>query len=126
MRVENTIHVCGHIPQTSDGNLIKGRLGDNLSIEEGYQSARTCAINILGTLKMELGSLEKVKRVVKMVGFVNCTNDFTQQPAVINGASDLFVDVFGEKGVHARSAVGSNALPLGIATEVECIVIVEE
>lgn len=126
VKVGNTIHVCGHIPQKADGDLIKGKLGGNLSIEEGYASARTCAINILGTLQQELGSLEKVKKVIKMVGFVNCTDDFTQQPAVINGASDLFVEVFGEKGVHARSAVGSNALPLGIATEVECIVLIEE
>lgn len=106
--------------------MIKGKVGSTLSIEEGYKSARTCAINILGTLKVNLGSLEKVKQIVKIVGFVNCTDDFTQQPAVINGASDLFVEVFGKKGIHARSAVGSNALPLGIATEVECIVEVEE
>mmetsp|Transcript_3980 Transcript_3980/g.5783 ORF Transcript_3980/g.5783 Transcript_3980/m.5783 type:complete len:155 (+) Transcript_3980:116-580(+) len=125
VRVENMVHVCGHIPQTADGNLIKGKLGKDLSIEEGYKSARACAINILGTLKLELGSLDKVKRVIKVVGFVNCTDEFTEQPKVVNGASDLFVEVFGEKGVHARSAVGTNALPLGIATEVECIVLVE-
>lgn len=126
VRVENTLHLCGHIPQTSAGELIKGKLGDNLSIEEGYNSAKTCAINILGTLKKELGDLNKVKQIIKIVGFVNCTNDFTQQPAVINGASDLFVEVFGENGYHSRSAVGTNALPLGIATEVECIVLVED
>eukprot|EP01083_Nonionella_stella_P034749 95009_1 len=85
VRVGNTLHLCGHIPTTPDGNLIKGKLGKDLTVEEGYQSARACAINILGTLKMELGSLEKVKRVIKMVGFVNCTDDFTQQPSVING-----------------------------------------
>ncbi len=123
--MENTVHVCGHIPQTLDGKLITGKLGKDLSIEEGYKSARTCAINILATLKLELGSLDKVKRVIKVVGFVNCTDEFTEQPKVINGASDLFVEVFGEAGVHARSAVGSNALPLGIATEIECIVLVE-
>lgn len=126
MRVGNTLHLCGHIPQTSDGELIKGKLGDSLSIEDGYKSAKTCAINILGTLKKELGDLDKVKQVIKIVGFVNCTDTFTQQPAVINGASDLFVEVFGEKGYHSRSAVGTNALPLGIATEVECIVLAEE
>ena len=120
------MHLCGHIPQTAEGELIKGTLGENLSIEEGYKSAKTCAINILGTLKKELGSLDKVKQVVKIVGFVNCTDDFTQQPAVINGASDLFVEAFGEKGYHARSAVGTNALPLGIATEVECIVLADD
>jgi len=126
VKVGNTYYVCGHIPQTEKGDLIKGKVGGNLSVEQGYQSARTCAINILGTLAKELGSLDKVKQIIKMVGFVNCTDDFTQQPAVINGASDLFVEVFGANGIHARSAVGSNALPLGIATEVECIVLVEE
>ena len=120
------LHLCGHIPQTLDGNLIKGKLGKDISVEEGYESARACGINILGTLQKELGTLDKVKRVIKVVGFVNCTDDFTQQPAVINGASDLFGEVFGEKGRHARSAVGSNALPLGIATEVECIVEIDE
>mmetsp|Transcript_20072 Transcript_20072/g.24810 ORF Transcript_20072/g.24810 Transcript_20072/m.24810 type:complete len:156 (-) Transcript_20072:136-603(-) len=125
-RLGNALHVCGHIPQTASGDLILGKLGKDITVERGYESARACAINILATLKMELGDLDKVKRIVKVVGFVNCTDDFTQQPAVINGASDLFAEVFGEKGVHARSAVGSNALPLGIATEVECIVEVEE
>eukprot|EP01083_Nonionella_stella_P098537 277145_1 len=124
VRQGNTLILSGHIPSTPDG-LIKGKLGSNLSIEEGYRSAKTCAINILATLQSELGSLDRVKRIVKIVGFVNCTDDFDQQPAVINGASDFFVEVFGDKGQHARSAVGSNALPLGIATEVECIVEIE-
>ncbi len=127
VRVGNMLHLCGHIPQKENGDLIKGKVGDNLSVEEGYQSARTCSINILGTLSKELDSLDKVKQVVKLVGFVNCTDDFTQQSSVINGASDLFVEVFGTSiGLHARSAVGTNALPLGIATEVECIVLVDE
>jgi enamine deaminase RidA (YjgF/YER057c/UK114 family) len=124
VRVGNILHLSGHIPVTSDG-LIKGKLGSTLTVQEGYQSARTCAINILATLQNELGTLDRVKRVVKIVGFVACTDDFDQQPSVINGASDFLVEVFGEKGHHARSAVGTNALPLGIATEVECIVEVE-
>lgn len=106
---------------TKDG-LLKGKLGSTYTVEQGYESAKACAINILATLKSELGTLDRVKQVVKVVGFVACTDDFEQQPAVINGASDFFVEVFGEKGRHARSAVGTNSLPLGIATEVECIV----
>eukprot|EP00553_Chaetoceros_curvisetus_P008560 CAMPEP_0204615056 /NCGR_PEP_ID=MMETSP0717-20131115/2654_1 /ASSEMBLY_ACC=CAM_ASM_000666 /TAXON_ID=230516 /ORGANISM="Chaetoceros curvisetus" /LENGTH=153 /DNA_ID=CAMNT_0051627909 /DNA_START=15 /DNA_END=476 /DNA_ORIENTATION=+ len=121
----NTLVLSGHIPLTPEG-LIKGTLGADLSVEEGYKSARACAINILGTLKEELGTLDRVKQIVKIVGFVNCTDDFEQQPSVINGASDFFVETFGDKGKHARSAVGTNALPLGIATEVECIVEIEE
>lgn len=122
--VGNILHLSGHIPATSEG-LIKGKLGSTMSVQEGYQSARTCAINILATLQKELGTLDRVKRVVKIVGFVACTDDFDQQPSVINGASDFLVEVFGEKGQHARSAVGTNALPLGIATEVECIIEIE-
>lgn len=121
----NLLHLCGHIPSTQDG-LIKGKLGKDLTVDQGYNSAKTCAINILGTIQSVVGTLDKVVKIVKIVGFVNCTDDFEQQPAVINGASDFFVEVFGEKGKHARSAVGTNALPLGIATEVECIVEVEE
>ena len=124
VRVGNCLHICGHIPQ-HEGGLVKGKIGKDLTKEEGYRSARFCAINILGTIQKELGTLDRVTRIVKVVGFVNCTEDFIEQPAVINGASDLFVEVFGEKGRHARSAVGSNALPLGIATEVECIVEIE-
>ena len=127
VRTGSLLHLCGHIPQKSDGTLIQGKLGKTLTIEEGYNSARLCAINILGTLRKELGSLDKVKKIVKVVGFVNCTDDFTQHPAVINGASDLFAEVFGETiGRHARSAIGMNSLPFGIASEVECIVEVEE
>jgi enamine deaminase RidA (YjgF/YER057c/UK114 family) len=128
---EDMLHLSGHLPldcsdkdkNEAGGKLICGKLGGGLSIQEGYISAQCCAIQILGTLKKELGSLDKVKRIVKIVGFVNCTDDFQQQPAVINGASDFFVNIFGrEVGSHARSAVGTNALPLGAATEVECIV----
>eukprot|EP00593_Proboscia_inermis_P014162 CAMPEP_0171313370 /NCGR_PEP_ID=MMETSP0816-20121228/41613_1 /TAXON_ID=420281 /ORGANISM="Proboscia inermis, Strain CCAP1064/1" /LENGTH=164 /DNA_ID=CAMNT_0011800649 /DNA_START=208 /DNA_END=702 /DNA_ORIENTATION=+ len=123
VRLGNALHLCGHVPtNSSTGELITGKVGKDLTVEEGYESARACAINILGTLKMELGDLNRVKQVVKVVGFVNCADDFTQQPAVINGASDLFAEVFGESGRHARSAVGSNVLPLNIATEVECII----
>lgn len=117
------LHLCGHIPAKPSGELIVGKLGSTLSEKEGYESARQCAINILQTLNEYLdGNFDNVKRVVKVVGFVNCENDFTKQPQVINGASDLFREVFDERGIHARSAVGTNSLPLNIATEVECIV----
>lgn len=127
VRSGNVLHLCGHIPQTDDGILITGRLGQDLTVEQGYESARWCAINILNTLHKELGGdWDRVVRVVKVVGFVNSADDFQQQPAVINGASDLFGEVFGPKGIHARSAVGSNTLPLGIATEVEAIVEIQD
>jgi len=125
-RVGNILYLCGHIPQQENGELIKGKLGEDFSIEQGYESARTCAINILGTLQRELGTLDRVKRILKVVGFVNCTGNFVDTPAVINGASDLFAQVFGDSGRHARSAIGSNALPLNIATEIECIVEVND
>mmetsp|Transcript_2448 Transcript_2448/g.3584 ORF Transcript_2448/g.3584 Transcript_2448/m.3584 type:complete len:197 (+) Transcript_2448:103-693(+) len=127
-RQGNVLYICGHIPTDFEtGSLITGKVGKDLTVEEGYASAKACAINILGTLAVELnGNLDSIKRIVKVVGFVNCTDDFTQQPAVVNGASDLFGDVFGDKGKHARSAVGTNSLPLNIATEVECIVEIED
>eukprot|EP00543_Licmophora_paradoxa_P008324 CAMPEP_0202458170 /NCGR_PEP_ID=MMETSP1360-20130828/22587_1 /ASSEMBLY_ACC=CAM_ASM_000848 /TAXON_ID=515479 /ORGANISM="Licmophora paradoxa, Strain CCMP2313" /LENGTH=181 /DNA_ID=CAMNT_0049078587 /DNA_START=8 /DNA_END=556 /DNA_ORIENTATION=- len=120
----NLLFLCGHIPQKEDGSLFVGKVGKDLTVEEGYESAKACAINILATLSKELdGDWDRIVKIVKVVGFVSCADDFTQQPAVINGASDLFGEVFGpEIGLHARSAVGTNALPLNIATEVECIV----
>lgn len=123
VKTGNLLFLCGHLPQKEDGTLITGTLGEDLTVEEGYESAKYCAINILTTLKKELdGDWSRLVRVVKVVGFVNSASDFTQQPAVINGASDLFGAIFEDRGVHARSAVGSNVLPLGVATEVECIV----
>jgi len=100
-------------------------VGKDLTIEQGYAAAQLTAINHLAVLKAELGSLNKVKRIVKVLGMVNCTEDFKDQPKVINGYSDLMVEIFGEKGKHARSAVGMYALPSGIAVEVEVIVEVE-
>ena len=126
VRVGNLLHLSGHIPQTLEGDLIKGKLGADLSVQDGYNSARMCALSILSTVQSQLGTLDTINRIVKVVGFVNCTDDFTQQPSVINGASDLFAQVLGENGVAARSAVGTNALPLGVATEVECIIELSE
>ena len=123
VRTGNLLQLCGHIPVKEDGSLIKGRLGQDMTVEEGYSSARCSAENILNTLHQELnGDWTRVVRIVKLVGFVNSAPDFEQQPAVMNGASDLFVQVFGDAGLHARSAVGTNVLPLGVATEVEAIV----
>jgi enamine deaminase RidA (YjgF/YER057c/UK114 family) len=124
VRSGNILHVCGHNPKQENDALLCGKLGQDFTIEQGYEAARWCAINILYTLHQELkGDWSRVKQIVKLVGFVNCTSDFVMQPAVINGASDLFADIFGPSiGRHARSAVGMNSLPFGIATEVECIV----
>jgi enamine deaminase RidA (YjgF/YER057c/UK114 family) len=124
---ETMLHLCGHIPtDVKTGELIVGKVGKELTVEQGYDAAKACALAIISTLQHELGGvgqLDRIKRIVKVVGFVNCTDDFTQQPAVINGASDLFGNVFGDpRGKHARSAVGTNSLPLNVATEVECIV----
>lgn len=107
-------------------NEYRGQLGDDVSIEVGYEAARQCMLNLLTVLKQELGELSKVKRVVKVLGFVNSTPDFTDQPKVMNGASDLLVQVFGERGKHGRSAVGMAQLPLNNAVEVEMVVEVED
>ncbi|RZT23920.1 enamine deaminase RidA (YjgF/YER057c/UK114 family) [Fictibacillus sp. BK138] len=103
-----------------------GKLGENLTLEDGYAASRQSMLNLLAVVGHELGSLNKVKRIVKLLGFVNCTEDFTDQPKVINGASDLLVNIFGEKGKHARSAVGMAQLPGGTAIEIEMIVEIEE
>ena len=105
--------------------LGSGELGKELTIEDGYQAAWLTGVNHIATLKSELGNLNRVKRIVKVLGMVNSTPEFHDQPKVINGFSDLMVEVFGERGKHARSAVGMAALPLGIAVEIELIVEVE-
>ncbi|MBM3416200.1 MAG: RidA family protein [Bacteroidetes bacterium] len=125
VRVGNLLFLAGKGPNKPDGSYVTGKVGKDLTIEQGYEAARLTAISHLAVLKTELGSLNKVKRIVKVLGMVNCTDDFKDQPKVINGYSDLMVEIFGEKGKHARSAVGMYALPLGIAVEVEVIVEVE-
>jgi len=122
VRTGNLVFLSGHGPVKSDGSMIIGRVGQDLNVEAGYQAARQVALALLASLKKEIGDLDKVKRVVKLLGMVNCTADFKDQPKVINGASDLFVEVFGDQGKHARSAVGMNALPGNIAVEIEMIV----
>ena len=122
VRTGNLIFLSGHGPFNEEGSLIIGKVGSELTVEQGYEAARRVAIGLLGSLKTEIGDLENVKRVVKLLGLVNCTPDFADQPKVINGASDLLVAVFGDRGKHARSAVGTNALPMNIAVEIEMIV----
>lgn len=118
----NLIYLSGHGPLKSDGSLILGRLGDDVSVEDGQAAALQTGLAMLATLKTNLGSLDQVVRVVKLLGLVRCTSDFDQQPQVINGCSQLFKDVFGDDhGVGTRSALGANALPGGIAVEIEGI-----
>jgi enamine deaminase RidA (YjgF/YER057c/UK114 family) len=126
VRVGDLLFVSGKGPLRSDGTYVTGKVGKDLSIEQGYEAARLAAVCHIAVLKSELGDLGRVKRIVKVFGMVNCTDDFAEQPKVINGYSDLMVAVFGEKGRHARSAVGINALPMNIAVEVEVIVQIEE
>jgi len=122
VRTGNLLFVSGHGPGP---NAPSGKLGQNLSVEQGYQVAREVGMNILATVRAELGSLDRVKRVVKVLGMVNSDPSFGDQPKVINGCSDLFVEVFGEAGKHSRSAVGFVALPNQIAVEIECTMEVE-
>ena len=124
-RTGNLIFLSGHIPRRSDGSLVVGKLGDSLSEKEGYNAARLSAIGLLATLKAEIGDLSKVKRIVKVFGMVNAKDDYTDHSKVINGCSNLLVEVFGDKGRHARAACGFSSLPLGAAVEIEMIVEVE-
>jgi enamine deaminase RidA (YjgF/YER057c/UK114 family) len=118
----NMLYVSGHGPLKEDGKMILGRVGKDMDVEQGKLAARQVGLAILSTVRNTLGTLDKVKRLVKTLGLVQCTDDFQQQPQVINGFSELMAEVFGEDaGVGARSAVGTNALPTGIAVEIECI-----
>lgn len=126
VRTGNLLFLAGKGPSLPQGGNVTGKLGADLSIEEGYRAARLTGIAQLAVLKAELGDLRKVRRIVKVTGMVNCTPDFTSQPAVINGFSDLMVEVFGERGKHARAAVGMAALPGNIAVEIDMVVEVEE
>ena len=124
VKIDKLVFISGQVSQNEDG-FIKGVLGKDLDIEQGYSAARQCGISLLAQLKNAAnGDLNKVTKVVKLGGFVNSALDFTEQPSVINGASDLFVELFGEKGRHARTAVGAN-LPLGVAVEIDGIFEVE-
>ena len=126
VRTGDLLFLSGHIPRDSEREVITGKLGEDTSIEEGYEAARITGIELLATLKAELGDLSKVKRVVKVFGMVNATPDFTGHSQVINGCSDLLVDVFGELGRHARAASGFSSLPVGAVVEIEMIVEISE
>jgi enamine deaminase RidA (YjgF/YER057c/UK114 family) len=120
--VGNLAYVSGHGPLRADKSLIKGRVGSDLNLAEGKAAARQVGLAILATLRGELGSLDRVKRVIKLLGMVNCTAEFGEHPQVINGCSELFADVFGpDHGIGARSAVGMGSLPGNIAVEIEAI-----
>lgn len=128
VRTGNLLFVSGHGPAVAhDGKIqyIRGKLGKDMTVEQGYEAAKQVTLNILQSIKGEIGDLDKVRRVVKILGFVNCTEDFLDQPKVLNGASDLLVALYGERGRHARSAVGMYQLPFGIAVEIEMVVEVE-
>lgn len=121
-RTGNLVFTAGQVPVAGGELQYRGKLGAEVSIEEGYAAARLCALNCLGALKAEIGDLDRITRIVKVVGFVASAEGFTDQPKVINGASELLVAAFGDAGKHARSAVGVAELPLGCPTEVEMIV----
>ena len=124
--VGNLVYTSGHLPVGSDGSIVTGRVGAELDQQAGYEAARQTGLGILATLRKELGSLDRVRRVVKVLGVVHCTPGFDRQPAVINGCSELFAEVFGpEMGVGARSAVGVGSLPLGVPVEIEAVFEVE-
>jgi len=118
----NLAYLSGHGPVKTDGSLMVGRVGDDLNLDAGYQSARQVGLTMLATLRENLGSLDRVKRVIKVLGMVNCTEDFPDHPKVINGCSELFAQVWGdENGIGARSAVGMGSLPGNIPSEIEAI-----
>lgn len=122
VRVGNLLFLSGHGPTKADGSNITGKVGKDLTIEQGYEAAKVTAIGLIATLKAELGDLGKVNRIVKVNGWVNCTPEFGDQPKVINGCSDFLVALFGENGKHARAAMGAVALPNNIAVEIEMVV----
>jgi enamine deaminase RidA (YjgF/YER057c/UK114 family) len=120
--IGNMLFISGQISISEDGKLIKGKVGKELSTEAGYEAAKRCGLNIISQVKKACdGDLSKIKSCVKLTGFVNSTEDFIEQPKVINGASDLIVSVFGNAGMHTRAAVSVNSLPLGVSVEVDAI-----
>lgn len=125
VQIGNLLFVSGHGPR-SQGQYLTGKVGRDLNSEQAYEAAKVVMLNCLASVKRELGDLDRVKRVVKLLGMVNCTEDFTEHPKVINGGSDLLVALYGEQGRHARSAVGMQQLPMNIPVEIEMIVEVQE
>ena len=125
VRTGDLLYLSGKGPLRPDGTMVIGKVGADLSVEEGYEAARLVGIQLISTMKDELGDLSRVRRIVKALGMVNASPDFGAHPAVINGFSDLMVEVFGDRGRHARSAIGMGSLPDNIAVEIEVIVEVE-
>jgi enamine deaminase RidA (YjgF/YER057c/UK114 family) len=126
VRTGNLLFLAGKGPRAgADGRRPSGKVGREYSVEQAYRQARTVGLDLLAVMRAELGSLDRVKRVVKVLGMVNAVPEFQDHPKVVNGCSDLFVEVFGERGRHARSAVGMGSLPMGIPVEIECIVEVD-
>jgi enamine deaminase RidA (YjgF/YER057c/UK114 family) len=126
VRSGNLLFLAGKGPRPGkDGQRPRGKVGREYTVEQGYQHARSVGLDLIAVMRAELGTLDKVKRIVKVLGMVNAVPEFEDQPKVINGCSDLFVQVFGERGKHARSAVGMGSLPMGIPVEIECIVEIE-
>ena len=120
--VGNLLYVSGQVSIGSNGELIKGKVGKDLTTDEAYKAAERCGISIISQVKKACeGDLSKVKSCIKLTGFVNSTDDYTEQPKVINGASDLIVSIFGDAGIHTRAAVSTNSLPLGVSVEVDAI-----
>ncbi len=120
--VGNLLYISGQISISENGELIKGKIGKDLSVEEGYKAAERCGLSIISQAKVACnGDLAKIKSCIKLTGFVNSTDNFTDQPKVINGASDLIASVFGDAGMHTRAAVSTNSLPLGVSVEVDAI-----
>ena len=125
VRSGNLLFISGKGPLKNDGEYIKGKLGYDLSIDEGYEAARATAINLISTIKSAVGDLKNVKKIVRVNGMANSASNFTDQPKVINGCSDLLVEVFGDRGKHTRVALGMNSLPMNIAVEIDLIIEVE-
>ena len=120
--VGNLLYISGQLSISENGELIKGKVGKDLSVDDGYKAAQRCGLSIISQAKVACnGDLSKIKSCVKLTGFVNSTDNFTDQPKVINGASDLIASVFGEAGMHTRAAVSTNSLPLGVSVEVDAI-----
>jgi len=118
----NLLYISGQISINENGELIKGKIGKDLSTEQGYEAAKRCGLSLVAQAKAACdGDLSKIKSCIKLTGFVNSTNDFTEQPKVINGASDLITLIFGDAGMHTRAAVSTNSLPLGVSVEVDAI-----
>lgn len=125
VRSGNLVFVSGQTPTGADGAAVRGKVGQDLTVEQGYDAARLCALKALAVVKQEVGSLDRIRRIVKVLGWVNCPPEFEQQPRVMNGFSELMEAVLGDKGKHARSAIGTNALPGGVPVEVEMVVEIE-